>query len=77
MLYADAKLLDHDVTSREYLDLVIKQANDLDEDQYSNATYKVLDEKLTAGELLDENASQEQINQAIKDIQDATRKFKS
>ena len=76
MLYADAKLLDHDVTSREYLDLVIKQANDLDEDQYSNATYKVLDEKLTAGELLDENASQEQINQAIKDIQDAQENLK-
>ena len=76
LFYADAKLLDHDVTSREYLDLVIKQANDLDEDQYSNATYKVLDEKLTAGELLDENASQEQINQAIKDIQDAQENLK-
>ena len=77
MLYADAKLLDKAVTSREYLDLVIKQANDLDEDHYSNATYKALDEKLTAGELLDENASQEQIKQAIKDIQNAQENLKA
>ncbi len=76
MLYADAKLLDKAVTSREYLDLIIKQANTLDEDQYSDATYKALDEKLTAGELLDENASQEQINQAIKDIQNAQENLK-
>lgn len=76
MLYADAKLLDKAVTSREYLDLIIKQANALDEDQYSNTTYKALDEKLTAGELLDENASQEQINQAIKDIQNAQENLK-
>lgn len=77
MLYADAKLLDKAVTSREYLDLIINQANDLDEDQYSNATYKKLDEKLTSGELLDENASQEQINQAIIEIQDAQKNLRS
>lgn len=77
MLYADAKLLDKAVTSREYLDLIINQANDLDEDQYSTATYKKLDEKLTSGELLDENASQEQINQAIIEIQDAQKNLRS
>ena len=77
MLYADAKLLDKAVTSREYLGLIINQANDLDEDQYSTATYKKLDEKLTSGELLDENASQEQINQAIIEIQDAQKNLRS
>ena len=68
LFYADAKLLDQPVASRDYLDLVISDANALDEGKYSNASYNTLDEKLVAGELLDQNATQEQINKAVKDI---------
>lgn len=76
LFYADATLLDDSVVSREYLDSVIAQANELDEDKYSSATYKVLDEKLTAAELLDDNATQEEINQAIDAIKEAQDNLK-
>ena len=77
LFYADAKLLDQPVASRDYLDLVISDANALDEGKYSNASYNTLDEKLVAGELLDQNATQEQINKAVKDIQTAQDNLKT
>ena len=77
LFYADAKLLDQPVASRDYLDLVISDANALDEGKYSNASYNTLDEKLVAGELLNQNATQEQINKAVKDIQTAQDNLKT
>ena len=77
LFYADAKLLDQPVASRDYLGLVISDANALDEGKYSNASYNTLDEKLVAGELLDQNATQEQINKAVKDIQTAQDNLKT
>ena len=46
---------------------MISDANALDEGKYSNASYNTLDRKLVAGELLDQNATQEQINKAVKE----------
>ena len=69
--------VDNIITSRDYLDLVISDANALDEGKYSNASYNTLDEKLVAGELLDQNATQEQINKAVKDIQTAQDNLKT
>ena len=76
LFYVDATLLDDSVVSREYLDSVIAEANELDEDQYSSVTYKVLDEKLTAAELLDDHATQKQINQAADAIKEAQENLK-
>ncbi len=71
LFYLDATLSDEEVPSRDLLNQVINQANALDEDKYTEASWNALDEKLVVGELLSLEASQVEINAVVKDIQDA------
>ncbi|MCI9311907.1 MAG: family 20 glycosylhydrolase [Erysipelotrichaceae bacterium] len=71
LFYLDATLLTQSIVSRELLDKVMEQANALDEDRYSDASYRALDEKLVAGEMLADSATQAEVNTAAAAIQTA------
>ena len=58
-------------TSKDALNALIQEALLLDEEKYSNATYSILEDKIRAGQALEENASQAQIDAAASDITNA------
>ncbi len=73
MIYADCRLLDEAVVSTEYLDIVIADAEQMNRDGiYTEESYSVFVEALSAAKAVDkETASQEEVNAALYDLQDA------
>ncbi len=71
LFYVDITLLEEEEVSRDYLDKLVAEANELDEDLYSEDSWNLLDKKLVVGELLDDTATQEDIDLAASDIEEA------
>lgn len=71
MLYAEFELLEENEPSRQYLDLLVEDAKQLDPNDYEPSNYEILQKKIEEAETLKPDASQEEIDAVRAALQDA------
>lgn len=71
LLYADCELLNENLPSRQLLDILVKEANLLDSDNYTEASFANLEMVLNNVSALDEKATQRMIDDLIADLENA------
>ena len=72
-IYADLKLLDKEVPSKEYLNIEVTDAKKLEAADYTEETWVAVEAALADAEALTDEASQEEINAVLFALQDGVK----
>lgn len=71
MIFAEMKLLDEAVPSKEYLNIVVNDAKELIEEKYTTSTWKAVSKAVSKAESLNTSATQAEINKVLFELQEA------
>lgn len=71
MIFAEMKLLDEIVPSKEYLDIVVNDTKELVEEKYTTETWNTVETVLSKAESLSVGATQNEINNVLFELQEA------
>ena len=71
MLWVECALLDEEVVSTQYLDILVEEASAIDGSLYYEDTYAPVAEALAAAEALTEDATQEDVNAVAASLADS------
>lgn len=73
MFFADFEFLEEEIPSRQLLNHLLADAKEYGDEEYTPASYEVLQKAIAAGEALSETATQKEINQAVDQLEETMK----